>query len=77
MANLAKNYKCPIAVYDETLDGLAELTKNVKAEGVEDIVLDFGKKSLVKTLENLTALRRLALKKNFRPLGYPLPSMRS
>lgn len=72
MANLAKNYKCPLTVYDETLDELAELTKNVKAEGVEDIILDFGKKSLIKTLENLTVLRRLALKKNFRPLGYPV-----
>lgn len=72
MAGLAKNYKCPLTVNDETLEGLAELTKNVKSEGVEDMVLDFGKKSLIKTLENLTVLRRLALKKNFRPLGYPV-----
>lgn len=72
MANLAKNYSCPLAVYNETLDGLGELTQNVKKIGVEDIVLDFGKKSLVEALENLTIIRRLALRKNYRPLGYPV-----
>ena len=72
MAGLAKNYKCPIVVNDESFDGLAELTKNVKGEGIEDIILDFGQQSIGKTLTNLTMLRRLALKKNFRPLGYPV-----
>jgi acetyl-CoA decarbonylase/synthase complex subunit gamma len=36
-----------------------------------DIVLDPGSRQLGTSLAQLTQLRRLALKKNFRPLGYP------
>ncbi len=46
MAELAKKYKCPLVAFDDRgLDELAELTQNIKKAGVEDIMLDFGKKS--------------------------------
>jgi acetyl-CoA decarbonylase/synthase complex subunit gamma len=41
------------------------------AAGVEDLVLDPAARSFGGSLQMLTQLRRLALKKNFRPLGYP------
>ncbi len=72
MSNLAKNNSVPLVVTAPTLDELAELTEKVKGAGVEDIVLDFGAKSLSETLQMATIVRRLALKKNFRPLGYPM-----
>ncbi len=72
MAALAKETGLPLAVRDGDLDGLAALTEKLKAAGVEDLVLDPGGRDLLGTLHVLTHLRRLALKKNFRPLGYPI-----
>jgi acetyl-CoA decarbonylase/synthase complex subunit gamma len=73
MTELAKNYKCPLVAYDDSgLDGLAELTQNIKKAGVEDIMLDFGVKSIGESLRLLTMIRRLSAKKNFRALGYPV-----
>ena len=37
-----------------------------------DLVLDPGSRDLATSLSQVTQLRRLALKKNFRPLGYPI-----
>lgn len=73
MAELAKKYECPIVAYeDRGLDELAELTQNIKKAGCEDIMLDFGKKSLGESMRLLTIIRRLSAKKSFRPLGYPV-----
>jgi len=54
------------------LDELADLTKKLSDGGVADLVLDPGARDLAGSLAQLTQLRRLALKKNFRPLGYPI-----
>ncbi|MEE9151665.1 MAG: acetyl-CoA decarbonylase/synthase complex subunit gamma [Thermoplasmata archaeon] len=73
MAELAKKYECPIVAFDDRgLDELAELSQNLKKAGIEDIMLDFGKKSLGEAMRLLTIIRRLSVKKNFRPLGYPV-----
>ena len=73
MAELAKKHKLPLAVHGEgNLTALANLVEQVKEAGVEDIVLDPGARGSVDTLVSLTQLRRLALKKNFRLLGYPI-----
>jgi acetyl-CoA decarbonylase/synthase complex subunit gamma len=73
MTELAKKYECAlIAMDDSGLDGLAELTQNIKKAGCEDIMLDFGVKPMGETLRLLTMIRRLSAKKNFRALGYPV-----
>ncbi|MCJ2556179.1 MAG: acetyl-CoA decarbonylase/synthase complex subunit gamma [Candidatus Thermoplasmatota archaeon] len=73
MAELAKANNCPLAVLEDSgLEELAELSKKVKEAGVEDIVLDLGKKPLGRLFQELTLVRRLAIKKLFRPLGYPV-----
>jgi acetyl-CoA decarbonylase/synthase complex subunit gamma len=54
------------------LDELADLTKKLSEAGVADLVLDPGARDLAGSLAQLTQLRRLAIKKNFRPLGYPI-----
>jgi len=72
MASLAAELKLPLVVYAEELDELAELSEKVKGKGVEDIVLDFGPKNLGGALRNLTMLRRAAIKKKFRPFGFPV-----
>ena len=71
MAALAKSHSAALTVVAPTLDGLAELTEKVKSKGVEDMVLQPEAKSLGGSLALGTQIRRLALKKNFRPLGYP------
>ena len=73
MAKLAVEHKAPLAVrVDGDLSALADLVEQVKGVGVEDIVLDPGARQLSSSLLALTQLRRLALKKNFRTLGYPI-----
>ena len=72
MTGLAKEYKVPLVVGGDSLDELAELTQKIKAAGVEDMVLDPRPSNMVEALGICTQLRRLALKKNFRPLGYPI-----
>jgi acetyl-CoA decarbonylase/synthase complex subunit gamma len=71
LAALAAQHKVPLAVRAESLEGLAELTERVKGKGVEDLVLDPGGKDLLETMTRLILIRRLALEKTFRPLGYP------
>jgi acetyl-CoA decarbonylase/synthase complex subunit gamma len=70
LADLAKG-KAALVVKADTLDGLADLTQKIQAKGVEDMVLDFGGKNLSEWLAHSTQMRRLTLKANFKPLGYP------
>ncbi len=74
MAKLAKEARAPLAVRADSLAGLAELTEKLTAAGVEDLVLDpaGAARGFAGSLQMLTQLRRLALKKGFRPLGYPI-----
>jgi acetyl-CoA decarbonylase/synthase complex subunit gamma len=72
MAEIAKQAKVPLVAQAETLEGLAELTATLTSAGVEDIVLDPGVRGYRSSLHTLTHLRRLALRKNFRPLGFPV-----
>jgi acetyl-CoA decarbonylase/synthase complex subunit gamma len=74
MAKLAAEYKVPLAVRVDggDLDALVALAEQVKGAGVEDIVLDPGARDYASSLSVSTQLRRLALKKNERKVGYPL-----
>lgn len=69
---LAKESKCSLAVKAATLEELAELTQQIKALGVEDLVLQPEISGLADGLAKLSQLRRLALEKNFRAVGYPV-----
>ncbi len=71
-AALAKKFGVPLTVRANTLSGLATLTEQVKGAGVDDIVLDPGVRDLKSALALNTLIRRLALKKTFRQLGYPI-----
>lgn len=71
-AALAKKFGVPLAVRANTLSELAALTEKVKGAGVDDIVLDPVVRDLKSALALNTLIRRLALKKTFRPLGYPI-----
>jgi acetyl-CoA decarbonylase/synthase complex subunit gamma len=72
MTDLTAKYKAALVVKGESLDELAELTEKIKGKGVEDMVLDLGGANMAEWLARSTQVRRLALKKNFRALGYPI-----
>jgi acetyl-CoA decarbonylase/synthase, CODH/ACS complex subunit gamma len=71
LADVAKKHKAALVVKADTLDALADLTPKIQAKGVEDMVLDLGGMNLGEWLARSTQARRLALKSNFKPLGYP------
>jgi acetyl-CoA decarbonylase/synthase complex subunit gamma len=71
VAALAAAKKCPLTVRADRLEALADLAEKVKGAGVTEIVLDVTAGEPRQTLENLTRARRLALRRTFRPLGFP------
>jgi acetyl-CoA decarbonylase/synthase complex subunit gamma len=74
MGAIAKEAGIPLAVKADSLEGASELTDQLKGLGLEDFVLDLGARSYIESLDLFTKARRLALKQNFRPLGFPLIS---
>jgi acetyl-CoA decarbonylase/synthase complex subunit gamma len=72
MIDLAKKYSCPLVIYGRNLEELVSLSQEVVASGVKDFVLDPGTRSLAGCLQDFIQLRRLALKRGYRPVGYPV-----
>ncbi len=71
MVALAKEHGCPVAVgSDGGLEGLSDEVKAAKDAGVEHIVMLMHGK-LGDLFNDLIAVRRLAINKGFRELGYP------
>ncbi len=82
IAKIAKQNNYPLAVTADSLEALAQLTEQLKAKGLENIVLCPPAVTTGNTrdlLYQLSEIRELALKKNYRPFGYPtisfVPSM--
>ena len=53
------------------LEELAEVTKKLVDGGLKDLVIDSGARKIGKALEDQVTIRRLALQKQFKPLGFP------
>jgi len=71
MAALAKEHGCALAVRGSDLSSLAELSEKAQGAGAADLVLDSGARTPAEVLANETAIRRAALRKRFRPFGFP------
>ena len=71
VAALAKEKDCPVGAKADGLEALSELTQKIAGAGVKEIVVDPGTQGVRDTVEALTQVRRYALRKTFRPLGYP------
>ncbi len=72
MANVAKANKAILGVSANGLDELSTLTEKIKSLGVQDMVIDSGARKAKDIIEHNTLIRRAAIKKNFKPLGYPI-----
>ncbi|MBW1816616.1 MAG: acetyl-CoA decarbonylase/synthase complex subunit gamma, partial [Deltaproteobacteria bacterium] len=66
-----KELGVPAGVKGKDIEETALVAEKLKAAGIEESVLDPGSKNLMEGIENQTLVRRSALKKGFRPLGYP------
>jgi len=71
-ANLALEYKTSLVVSSPLLEEISNVTKELKKQGLEDLILDTTDKPLAKKIWDLTQIRRLALKKKDRSFGYPI-----
>ena len=74
MAGLAKEHEAALAIAADTIDEMVDLSEKVQGAGVKDLVLSPTQRGFKGTLLANTISRRLALKKNFRPLGFPILS---
>ncbi len=72
MAEIAKAARAALGVKADGPEALASLTEKIKSFGVEDMLIDPGSGSAKEILEHNTFIRRAAIKKNFKPLGYPV-----
>ncbi len=72
MADLAKKSKSALAVQASNVDSMVSLVKKITNAGIDDLVLSPTQNSLKGMLTANTIARRMALKKNFRDLGYPI-----
>lgn len=72
VVNLAKEQAVPVILKADGLDALNDLVEKAQALGYKEYVLDPGSRIPSQSLANFTHLRRLAIKKKFRPFGYPV-----
>jgi acetyl-CoA decarbonylase/synthase complex subunit gamma len=71
VTNLAIQYSCPVTAKASGLEELSELTTKMTKDGVKDVILDSGARTLRRAFEDQIFIRRAAIYKNFRPLGFP------
>jgi acetyl-CoA decarbonylase/synthase complex subunit gamma len=74
MAALAVESGAALAIEADTVDEMVALSEKAQAAGVKDVVLSPTQRGFKGTLLANTISRRLALKKTFRPLGFPILS---
>jgi len=75
MAVLAKESGASLAIQADTVDEMVTLSEKAQAAGVKDVVLSPTQRGFKGTLLANTISRRMALKKTFRPLGFPILSI--
>lgn len=71
LSALAKEHNCPITVKADKVGDVARLSAKLIDKGFKDIVLDSGTRDLSTALRDQVMIRRLALEKLYRPLGFP------
>ena len=72
MSVVAKANKATLGIVANGLDELSALTEKIKGLGVEDMVLDSGARKAKDIVEHNTLIRRAAIKKGVKTVGYPI-----
>ncbi len=71
MLPLAKEYNCPLVLTADSLESLVPLSETAAEAGSDQLFLDTGAQEIGRIQSDQTIIRRMALNKKFRPLGFP------
>jgi len=69
---LAKASGVPLAISCKDPEEAATATERIKKGGIDEIVINIKGRGITGRIQDFTCIRRTALKKNFRALGYPV-----
>ncbi len=72
--DIAASNNHSLAITADTIDELVALAEKLKAEGFNNLLLNFKTHSLAELFQMNSIARRMALKNSFKPLGYPFLS---
>jgi acetyl-CoA decarbonylase/synthase complex subunit gamma len=68
MVEIAKKVAAPLAVKGADLNGMADLVAKID---YKELVIDSGARQISRVIADQTQIRNVAVKKRFRPYGYP------
>lgn len=71
MGELAKKLELPLAVRGNGIDEVAELTTKLEGAGLKNLVIDLGASDMKAAYENHIHVRRAAIQKKAKEVGYP------
>lgn len=72
LASFAGEAKVPLTLVGRSLDELSELSERAQQKGLKDLVLDPGSQGVRELFEDLVIIRRAAIKKRYKPFGFPV-----
>jgi acetyl-CoA decarbonylase/synthase complex subunit gamma len=72
---IANTFNASLIISDISFEGLSEQVEKVIQTGFKDIILNMVSDNIGSDIQNNTILRRSALKKNYKPFGFPLFTM--
>jgi len=70
MAALGKESACPVGIKGANLDDTIGISEKLMAEGLKDLVLDTGARTIRGALEDNLVARKAAVTKKYKPLGF-------
>jgi len=71
MASAAKSVECPLGIKAKDLNEAVALSDKLAGEGLKDLVLDTGARTVRAAFEDSIVARRSAIKTKYKPLGFP------
>jgi len=71
MASAAKDCGCALGVQGSNLDNAVEISEKLIGEGLKDLAIDTGARTMRAALEDNIVARKAAVTKKFKPLGFP------
>lgn len=69
---MARSHGTPLILTADSYEDLITQTEKAKQAGIQDLLLNMDTPDLGQEIQHNTILRRSALKKNFKPFGFPL-----
>jgi acetyl-CoA decarbonylase/synthase complex subunit gamma len=71
MISVAKDCKCTLGIKGSNLDDTITLSEQALKDGLKDLAIDTGARTIKAALEDNIVARNSAINKKFKPLGFP------